>query len=170
MVSGFHNTLRVRPFLSDWELPEISTLRGSYFASLALTYPFLTKNGYVQVRLLKHAYLCKKLSLKCLSCNKHTLPVANVDSTWNVTRVIFFSFFVRSRQPTMMSTKSCDEDDFFIPFLFFTCQLPLLALIFSEAKLTHFLSSAELQKKKPSNPPMRPSLCRPVSLAEAVSF
>jgi hypothetical protein len=47
----------------------------------------------------------------------------------------------------MMSTKSCDEDDFFIPFLFFTCQLPLLALIFSEAKLTHFLSSAELQKR-----------------------
>jgi hypothetical protein len=31
--------------------------------------------------------------------------------------------------------------------LFFTCQLPLLALIFSEAKLKHFLSSAELQKR-----------------------
>ena len=60
---------------------------------------------------------------------------------------IFFSFFVRSRQPTMMSTKSCNEDDFFIFFLVVTCQLFLLALIFSEAKLKHFLSSAELQKR-----------------------
>jgi hypothetical protein len=46
-----------------------------------------------------------------------------------------------------MLTKSRDEDDFFMLFLFVTCQLPLLALIFSEAKLKHFLSSAELQKR-----------------------
>ena len=47
----------------------------------------------------------------------------------------------------MMSPSSCDDDDFFMMFLLVSCQLPLLALIFSDAKLKHFLSSAELQKR-----------------------
>jgi len=40
-----------------------------------------------------------------------------------------------------------DEDDFFKMFLLVSCQLPLLAFIFSEAKLEDFLSSAELQRR-----------------------
>jgi hypothetical protein len=40
-----------------------------------------------------------------------------------------------------------NEDDFFVMFLLFSCQLPLLAFIFLEAKLKDFLSSAELQRR-----------------------
>jgi hypothetical protein len=46
-----------------------------------------------------------------------------------------------------MSTSRNDDDDFIMMFLLMSCQLPLLALIFSEAKLKHFLSSAELWRK-----------------------
>jgi hypothetical protein len=40
-----------------------------------------------------------------------------------------------------------DENDFFKMFLLMSCQLPLLAFIFSETKLEDFLSSAELQRR-----------------------
>jgi hypothetical protein len=46
-----------------------------------------------------------------------------------------------------MSTSSNDNDDFIMMFLLMSCQVPLLALIFSEAKLKHFLSSAELRRR-----------------------
>ena len=45
-----------------------------------------------------------------------------------------------------LSSKN-NEDDFFMMFLLMSCQLPLLAFIFSEAKLKDFLSSAELQRR-----------------------
>jgi hypothetical protein len=63
-------------------------------------------------------------------------------------------FFYRSlcttatgQQPTMMSSSSCNDDEFFMFFFLVSCQLPLLGLIFSEAKLKHFLSSAELHRR-----------------------
>jgi hypothetical protein len=46
-----------------------------------------------------------------------------------------------------MSTLSNDDDDFIMLLLLMSCQLPLLALIFSEAKLKHFLSLAELRRR-----------------------
>jgi hypothetical protein len=45
-----------------------------------------------------------------------------------------------------LSSKN-NEDDFFMMFLLVSCQLPLLALIFSEAKLKDFLSTAEKQRR-----------------------
>jgi hypothetical protein len=44
----------------------------------------------------------------------------------------------------MLSSEN-DEDDFFMMFLLMSCPLPLLAFIFSEAKLKDFLSAAEKQ-------------------------
>jgi len=47
----------------------------------------------------------------------------------------------------MMSTLRNDDDDFIMMLLLMSCQLPLLALIFSEAKLKDFLSLAELRRR-----------------------
>jgi len=60
---------------------------------------------------------------------------------------IVISYAVDRRQSTTMSTLSNDDDDFIMLLLLLSCQLPLLALIFSEAKLKHFLSLAELQRR-----------------------
>jgi hypothetical protein len=46
-----------------------------------------------------------------------------------------------------MSKSSWDDDDFAALFLFLSCKLPLLAAIFSKAKMKHFLSSTELQRR-----------------------
>jgi hypothetical protein len=57
------------------------------------------------------------------------------------------SYAVDCRQSTTMSTLSNDDGDFIMLLLLLSCQLPLLALIFSEAKLIHFLSLAELRRR-----------------------
>jgi hypothetical protein len=47
----------------------------------------------------------------------------------------------------MLLKSLCDNSDFVALFLLLSCQLPLLAAIFSEAKMKHFLSSTELQRR-----------------------
>jgi len=47
----------------------------------------------------------------------------------------------------MSSSTSNDDDEFFMMFFLVSCQLPLLSFIFSEAKLKHFLTSAELRRR-----------------------